>query len=47
MNPKFTKFLEENQNITLVGMGWALVWRLYALLIAVAFGLGILSALFQ
>ena len=47
MNPKFTKFLEENPNITLVGMGWSLIWRLYAVLIAVAFGLGLVSALLQ
>lgn len=28
MNPKWIKFVEEHPNMTLLGLSWALYWRL-------------------
>ena len=47
MNPKFTKFLEENPNISMAGMCWSLFWRAYGILLAICFGLAILATLFK
>jgi hypothetical protein len=45
MNPKFTKFLDEHKDITLIGLAWAGFWRLYLVVIGIAFLFGCLSAL--
>ena len=47
MNPKFNKFLAENPNITMLGIGWALLWRLYGALLGICLMIGILAALFD
>ncbi len=48
-NPKIEKFLKENKNITILGLWWAMVWRMYVtvfgLYIAFALLFGILAAL--
>ena len=43
MNPKVHKFLEDNQNMTLVGFAWALLWRIYLVILAAAIGLVLVS----
>ena len=36
-NPKFKDFMEENKNITLIGVGWAAWWRLYVVVLGIIF----------
>jgi hypothetical protein len=45
MNPKFKEFLEANKEMTMIGLGWALFWRLYAVILGVCVGLAILGEL--
>lgn len=44
---KFKDFLEEKKDITVVGMGWALFWRVYVVIVAVIFGISLLANLFN
>lgn len=32
LNPKLQDFVDENPNITIVGMYWAFLWRFFALI---------------
>jgi hypothetical protein len=45
MNPKFTKFLEDNKDMTLMGLAWALGWRLYLCVAGIVILLAIISNL--
>ncbi len=45
MNPKITKFLSDNTDITLIGLAWSLFWRLYLVIIGVAVVIGVLTNL--
>lgn len=42
MNPLFKKFVEDYPDMTLIGLGWAIFWRLYICFFAV----GVLAAIF-
>lgn len=37
LNPKFSDFVEKKPNLTLVGLVWALGWRLYLLTLTIIF----------
>lgn len=37
MNPLITKFLQDFPEMTVIGFAWALFWRMYLVLLAVAF----------
>jgi hypothetical protein len=41
MNPKVQKFLEEHDDIRMLGLAWALYWRFTAVVYGVLLGLGI------
>lgn len=45
MNPKFDAFLKDNKEMTLIGLAWALFWRLYVVILGIAFALAFFSAL--
>lgn len=46
MNPKLEKFLEENKEITLIGLAWALWWRLYVAIMCVSVGFLLIVGIF-
>lgn len=41
-NPTVKEFTEEHKDMTLIGLAWALWWRVYAIVFIVAFFVGIL-----
>jgi len=45
LNPTVDKFTEDNPNITMLGFAWACYWRLFAVMFAIAFVIGIISEL--
>jgi hypothetical protein len=45
-NPKFKDFLEENNNITLLGLFWAMYWRFFVIVFGVGIVFSILSKIF-
>lgn len=45
MNPKIKDFLEENPHITLISLAWSLIWRLYLVILAGAFTIGVFAGL--
>jgi len=44
-NPKVKKFMEENPEQTMLGFSWSLYWRLYVMILAICFGIVIISAI--
>lgn len=38
MNPKYTKFIEDNPNMSLIGFTWACYWRLTLVIMGVYIG---------
>lgn len=44
MNPKLKHFIEDNEDITLIGIAWSCFWRLYMIFIGVGIALAVLSA---
>jgi hypothetical protein len=47
MNPKLTKFVEEFENITLLGLFWAMYWRVFAIVVGGAIGIAFLAGFFS
>lgn len=37
MNPRFTVFLEKHPKLTVAGLGWAVAWRIYLVIVGVLF----------
>lgn len=37
MNPTLKTFLEENKDVTLIGLGWAIYWRFFVAYFLVVF----------
>jgi hypothetical protein len=46
-NPKLTEFLQAYQDITILGLFWAMYWRFVALVFGLAVILGIVSAIME
>lgn len=42
MNPKIKDFLEDNPDMTLLGLSWALFWRLWVVMYGVIIGVSVL-----
>lgn len=40
------EFLEEHQNVTVLGFAWSCYWRLMLTIYGIAFGIGVLLSLF-
>ena len=47
INPNLKDFLERKESITVIGLFWAGIWRWYLVVLAVAFGLGMLSGFLE
>jgi len=45
INPKFSKFIEDNPNITMLGLSWSLYWRIFLVVFSTAFIIGVVSEL--
>lgn len=46
-NPKVKDFLEEKPNLTVIGLYWAGLWRLYAIFFAAAVALAVLGKIME
>lgn len=46
-NPKVREFLKEKPDLTIIGLYWAGFWRLYLAVLAGAFAIGLISAVFE
>lgn len=44
-NPTIKDFLKEKPQLTVVGLYWAGFWRLYLIILGIAFGFGIMGAI--
>jgi hypothetical protein len=44
-NQKLSEFLEENKEMTVLGLSWAVFWRMYVILFAIGFVLGFLGVI--
>jgi hypothetical protein len=44
-NPKLEVFLKENKDISVIGLYWAGLWRLYAVAFGIGFALTIIGAM--
>lgn len=42
MNPKLKDFIDDNEDITLIGIAWSAFWRLYVVFIGIAIVLSVL-----
>jgi len=47
INPKVKDFMKDYENMTIIGLYWAMLWRFYILVMAIAFALGIVSVIFS
>jgi hypothetical protein len=45
LNPKVSTFLEEHPNKTLIGLGWSIYWRFFAVLVVIGAAMSIIGAL--
>lgn len=44
-NPTFEEFLKAKKDITVVGLGWALIWRTYLVIAGVSVVIAFLGSL--
>jgi hypothetical protein len=45
-NPKLKGFMEENEDLSVLGLFWAGLWRFYAIVFALSIVISLLSKLF-
>jgi len=44
-NPKVKNFLKDNSEMTVLGLAWAIIWRVYAIIFCAGFIYGFISIL--
>lgn len=42
-NLKFSKFLEEHPDITMVSLGWSLLWRVWVLVYGIIIAIAVIA----